>query len=117
MKIGIDIVSIKRIESIIKRFGDKFLKKVFSAKEIREIDSLKNIERKIEKIAGKFAAKEAIIKVLEKPVSLSNIEILTRTNGEPFVNNLTHSIKISISHEKEYAIAVALLICCYSDAE
>ena len=63
--IGIDIVSIKRIENLYKKFGEKFLYKIFSNIEIEEIKNIEHGNRKIEKIAGKFAAKEAVIKVFK----------------------------------------------------
>ena len=42
-----------------------------------------------------------------KELSFHDIEILTNSNGEPYSN--FSNISISISHEKNYTIAVALL--------
>ena len=108
--IGIDIVAIDRIGDLYKKFGEKFLYKIFNEIEIEEIKKIDYKKRRIEKIAGKFAAKEAVIKVFEgNNINFKDIVIVNSSGGSPtcFVNG--KSVKISISHEKDYAVAVALL--------
>ena len=64
-----------------------------------------------ESIAGYFAVKEAIMKSLPNTPNLTfqDIEILNDKFGEPICT--THpNIKLSISHEQEYTIAVAINI-------
>ncbi|MGC9063308.1 MAG: holo-ACP synthase, partial [bacterium] len=58
--LGIDLISINRIERAIKR-RSHFLERVFSQKEIEEIKDRRNF---YEALAGKFACKEAVIKAL-----------------------------------------------------
>ena len=108
MNIGIDIVSISRIEKSYKKYGINFLKKIFSNLEISEIERIENIKRKIEKISGMFAAKEAVIKCFNGKLFFKDIEINYNRNGMPVAKLREKEIKISISHEKEYAVAVAL---------
>ncbi len=111
MKIGIDIVSIDRMKRIYKKFGFKFLHKVFTEAEIAEIEAINNHSRKIEKIAGKFAVKEAVVKASNVPVEFAKIEVLTDKTGAPTVkveNNIRY--EISIAHERLYAVAVAILV-------
>ncbi len=107
--LGIDIVSIKRIENIYKKFGNNFLKKILNPYEMKEIEKIKNKKRKIEKIAGIFAAKEAIIKCLNKKIYLNEITISYTKNGKPYCKINNRNIIISISHEKSFAVAVALI--------
>ena len=107
MKIGIDIVAIKRISKLYEKFGINFLKRIFTEKEIEEIMLISNSQRKIEKISGKFAAKEAVFKLNLSYKSFKEIEILTDENGAPFLTD--NKATLSISHEKEYAVAVALV--------
>ena len=57
--VGIDIVDVSRMEGIMKRFGDRFLNKVFTDKEL---DYVRKRIRIQESLAGRFAAKEAFIK-------------------------------------------------------
>ena len=59
--IGNDLINIKRIESTLSRFGDRFIKRVFTDIEIKKSeDRLK----KSSSYAKRFAAKEAVTKAL-----------------------------------------------------
>ncbi len=108
--IGVDIVKISRIERIYKRFGEKFLEKIFTIQEINDIKKITNYKRKVEKIAGRFAAKEAILKIFKKELTFNNIEILTDSYGAPFCKIADNHINISISHDGEYTVAVAQIL-------
>ena len=111
--IGTDIVEVSRFENA----SPKFMAKIFTPSEINYL-SKKNLES----IAGLFAAKEAVAKCLGVgfgKISPREIEICHDKKNAPFVKlhdgalkfalQLKISdIKISISHEKKYAIAFAL---------
>lgn len=97
--IGCDIVDKKRITLEI---GERIL----SEKE-KELMVSFNDFRKLEFIAGRFCAKEAIIKALNKKVLFSDIEVLYR-DDKPYCEYENYKISVSISHEKDYAMAFAL---------
>lgn len=115
MQIGIDIVSVRRIEEIYGRFGSRFLKRFFSEEEIKYCLARKNM---VECLAGRFAAKEAFYKVLpynlQKKFVFKEIEILVDSTGKPYYrlpSPLSVSeVALSITHEKEFAVAVCTLI-------
>ena len=79
---GVDIVEVRRIENVYKKFGLKFLNKVLSNKEIKKILSVDSYKLLIQKIACRFAAKEAVIKsfstAIKKP-KFRDFEILSLT--------------------------------------
>ncbi len=105
--LGVDIVKINRIEKIYNKFGNKFLEKVFTDKEIIYIEK-KNYS--IETIAGLFAAKEALSKSMGTGISkltFKNIEIFHDKNNAPYGKVYNKIFDLSISHEREYAIAVS----------
>lgn len=115
--LGTDIIEISRIEKALK--NDNFKYKVYTPKEIEEAEK-KGIN-KFSTYAGKFCAKEAISKSLGTGVrgfNLIDIEILSDELGKPkvyFYGSLKEMmldkyIEISISHCKEYATAVAILM-------
>ncbi|HOP50403.1 MAG TPA: holo-ACP synthase [Ignavibacteriales bacterium] len=113
--IGCDIIEIKRIKNSIEKFGEKFLNKIFTQKEIEYCTSKAISEQHF---AGRFAAKEAIAKALYqsgiKKVDWLNIEVLNNDLGIPFVklydlNLINAEIKVSISHSNENAIAYAII--------
>lgn len=102
MNIGCDIVSNRRLENKSKRFVSLIL----TCKEKEEYK-----KKGLYYLCGRFAAKEAIMKALNntKSYSFLDIEILTNANGEPYCSNL-RNIRVSISHEKEMTMAVAIVI-------
>ncbi len=102
-KIGIDIVENKRIN-----LNDKFLKKFLHKNEFILLSKLESQEAKIKFIAGRWAAKEAIIKCIENKVVSNSINIVYQ-NEKPIIENKEYeNIEISISHEENYSVAVAL---------
>lgn len=114
--IGNDIVEIERISKAIEKKG--FKERVFTAKEIAQIQAKGN---KMESYAGRFSAKEAVSKALGTGVrgfNLIDIEILNNALGKPEVilkGNLDEKndkiiVEISISHCKEYATAIAVIM-------
>ena len=114
ISIGTDIIRTKRVKKLINNKGDEFLKKIFTSKEIAYCTSYSNPHIHF---SGKYAAKEAVKKALlsnsiVKSISLKKIEILNNEDKSPYVSiKPLKNIKfnISVSHEKKYAIAFALI--------
>lgn len=105
--LGTDIVKIDRIEKIYKKYGNAFLDKIFTEKEK---DYIKKKNYNIETIAGLFAAKEAISKANGtgfSQLSFQDINILHNIKNRPCGIIRDRKFALSISHEKEYAIAIA----------
>lgn len=98
MRIGCDIVQIQRIRPSLAH-------KILSENEQKIYEKLKD-KRAVEFLAGHFAAKEAIFKTLDKEIELKDIEITYDRVGRPLCN--IENIEVSISHENDYAMAVAL---------
>ena len=112
--VGTDIIEVARIEKLIKEKGDKFLNKIYTQKEIDYCES--KGPNKYQHYAGRFAAKEAITKAIgDSPPNFKNIQIINDHNGAPYVDIipdpvfLSPSLRISISHVKKYAIAIAYI--------
>ena len=115
---GIDIIEVNRIEESIEKFGDKFLKEIFTDKEIKYCNSKKN---KYQHYAARFAAKEAVFKAISKlldnkyKIEWTEIEIIHGKNQKPIVNLLKtikqiEQIDVSLSHIKEYATASCIAV-------
>lgn len=115
--IGCDLIKISRVE---RAFSDeRKLSRCFTEKEISLFDT------RAERIAGNFAAKEAVAKALGtgfRGFSLKDVEILRDELGRPFMTSdslkkVVNTLKInerlkvhlSISHEKEFAMATCIL--------
>ncbi|AHC39144.1 holo-[acyl-carrier-protein] synthase [Ehrlichia muris] len=115
--IGTDIVYIPRISNLYKKFGIKFLKRVFNEKEIEDSKKYTNFDAQVRHFAKRFAAKEAYVKALGtgfgKSIKMSDIIISNNLYGKPQItinnNSTKHKIELSISDEKDYAIAFIVL--------
>lgn len=87
--IGTDIVQIHRIELSIRRWGDKFLNRIFTENERKTAENL-SAEARMAYYAKRFAAKEAFSKALGTGIgSLSGwteIEVIRGENGAPTLN-------------------------------
>jgi len=119
---GIDIVETARIAESIKRHGEKFLARVFTAGEREYCAAMRKPETFY---AARFAAKEAISKAFGTGFGAQlgwlDIDIRRKASGEPFVilsgdgaataKRLgVTEIRISMSHSDHYAVANALAI-------
>ncbi len=115
---GVDIVKIARIERILETNRDSFLERIFTDEEIEYI---KNKNYNAQTISGLFAAKEAVSKVLGTGIGKVNwkhIKIYYDEKGKPHVKLNSQEeimdslnideIHVSISHEREYAVAFAI---------
>jgi holo-[acyl-carrier protein] synthase len=114
-ELGIDIVKVDRIATAIDRFGMRFANRVLTQREQRYV------RQRPETFAGRWAAKEAVSKVLGlgvRGVGWRDIEVERLPTGQP--NIILHGraaeradqlgmgrIAVSISHEAEFAVAVA----------
>lgn len=116
--IGIDLVETNRIRSILKKYSTRFADRILGKSELAAYAQRGD---KVNFLAGRFAAKEAVIKSLgrfiEKRPAYHEIEIVNDETGNPCLNFsgpageiLRHKkCLISISHEKHYATAVAII--------
>ncbi len=108
--IGIDIVENERM----RNKDITFIQRILSKKEYDIYIKFTSEERKIQYLASRFAAKEAIFKVFKegnKDMNYNKISILNEENGSPYIEfetNIKEKLDISISHEKNYSIAIVM---------
>src|SRR3984885_12812684 len=118
---GIDIAEVPRIEQSIQRFGDRFLRRIFTEAEIRYCDSKAN---RVERFAARFAAKEAAMKAIgtgwNHGVTWRDVEVSRMPGGRPtiafhgkaaeFAARLgAQHVALSLTHTAEHAIAQVIL--------
>jgi holo-[acyl-carrier protein] synthase len=118
---GIDIAEVPRIRESIERFGDRFLRRVFTESEIGYCDGK---AKRAEHYAARFAAKEAAMKAIgtgwNHGVKWRDVEVCRRPGGRPtltfheraaeFAARLgTKQVALSLSHTEHYAIAQVIL--------
>jgi holo-[acyl-carrier protein] synthase len=119
---GIDLVDCPRIEQMIERHGERFIRRVFTDAEQAYAEANKN---EVEKLAGRFAAKEAVLKLVgtgwRGKIAWTDIEIINNAAGQPEVTlggevrkiadklGIKH-ISVSITHTANFAIASAVAL-------
>jgi holo-[acyl-carrier protein] synthase len=119
--IGVDLVENDRIEKIIQKWGEKFLSRVFSD---REVAYCRRPAQASVHYGARFAVKESFLKAigtgLGRGVKLLEIEVVNEESGKPqlmlsggareyLVKAGIERIHLSITHTKNYASAMVLL--------
>jgi holo-[acyl-carrier protein] synthase len=118
---GIDIVEVPRIAESINRFGERFIRRVFTEGEIRYCDTKAN---RFERYAARFAAKEAAMKALgtgwNNGVRWQDVEVVREPGRRPTIKFhgkavevatrlKAKNISLSITHTAEQAMASVIL--------
>ena len=119
--IGIDIVEISRIKEAEKRWGQRFLERIFTEGEIKY--SMIHTSP-YPRLAARFAVKEAMSKAIgtgiTNGITWKDAEVISRDSGRPEI--LLHGklrkiaesmgvtgIHVSISHDGNHAVAQVVL--------
>lgn len=103
--LGTDIVKVSRFNDV----SESFLKRVFHPLELDEVKAISNTSNYL---AKRFAAKEALYKAVNNKIEFRDIAVLNKKSGEPYFQcSLTDTLNIhlSISDEKDYAIATVIV--------
>jgi len=113
--VGVDVIEIARIEGAVARWGEAFLRRVYTESE------LGRYRNNSSSLAARFACKEAVMKLLGTGITSikwREVEILSYPSGKPLLNLYGRAkdeaerlglgeIAISLSHCREYAVAAA----------
>jgi len=120
--IGVDLVSIERMRRTIDRWQDRFLRRVFTEREIAYCRARRD---PVPHFAARFAAKEAALKALGTGLSLGvtwrELEVWRERGQAPVLTLSGRSRQIgharggtrmllALTHEGGYALAQAMLV-------
>ena len=130
--VGIDLVEIDRIRKARLRWGERFLKRIYTEEEKEYFARTQNETLIVSEMAARFAGKEAVAKTLgtglkilgtktESGVGWKEIEILNESSGKPFVRLYGRAeevalkegmfgLEISLAHSRVYAVAAAVAL-------
>jgi holo-[acyl-carrier protein] synthase len=118
---GVDIAEVPRIQAAVDRFGDRFLRRVFTPNELKYCLSRVNVA---ERLAARFAAKEAGMKAigtgLHLGVTWQDVEVIRHPGGRPGIRFTGKAAEfaaqlgckhahLSLTHTKEHALAFVVL--------
>lgn len=118
--VGVDVVEVERLRKLIARHGRRFLRRVFTAREIAWCGRRAQPEVHY---AARFAAKEAVLKALgtgwSEGLAFTQVEVRRARSGAPSVV-LTGAARararkagaarfhLSLSHDAGVAVAFVL---------
>jgi len=119
--IGVDLVSIPRLEKVVLTWGDRFIRRVFTDQEAR-ISNRRPARHSA--FALRFAAKEAFSKALglgmRNGIRWRDIEVFNERSGKPGLRLYgtasdicreegINGIHLSLSDDGDYAVATVVL--------
>ena len=111
--VGVDIIEIPRVERVYARYGERFLRRIYTEREIAYCRG------RAPQLASRFAAKEATMKALGtgvRGIRWRDVEVVRGRGQAPRIAlhgtararadrlGMT-DIALSLSHSKEFAVA------------
>jgi holo-[acyl-carrier protein] synthase len=117
-RVGVDLIEIARVQRSMDRFGERFLTRVFTEREIAYCNG------RAASLAGRFAVKEAVAKALGTgigDVCWKEIEVVNDQAGRPSLclhgaaTDLADALglqqwDISLSHSNSHAVGMAAAV-------
>jgi holo-[acyl-carrier protein] synthase len=118
---GVDLCEVARIEAAVERYGQRFLQRIFTEREIVYAERKAN---KFERYAARFAAKEAGMKALgtgwKRGVGWQEFEVVNLASGRPTLQFHgkaaeiaealgTRNISLSMTHTAQQGMAMVIL--------
>lgn len=128
--IGTDIVRIARIDALVERWGDRFVRRILGPDELQEFYRRRERggpkhghRRAVDYLAKRFAGKEAFSKALgtglRGPMTLLSLQILNDAAGKPiavprkslasWMHHHHYRVHVSLSDEFDAAIAFVVI--------
>jgi holo-[acyl-carrier protein] synthase len=121
--IGVDLVKVDRLARVVERYGERFLKRVFTDREIAYCQT--RAKQGIYQFAQRFAAKEAFSKALgvglrQGGIRWRDVEVLPDPRGKPEIHVAGRAARLckemdirgmhlSLTDEDNLAVAMVVL--------
>jgi len=118
---GIDLAEVPRVRASIERYGERFLRRVYTDKEIAYVERKAN---KYERYAARFAAKEAGMKAIgtgwRNGIRWQDFEVVNLPSGRPtltfrgvaaeYARRLgVVNVQLSLTHTADLGMAFVIL--------
>ncbi|MDK2956069.1 MAG: holo-[acyl-carrier protein] synthase [Desulfovibrionales bacterium] len=118
--LGSDVTELDRIEALLRRYGDRFVRKILTPREMEIMPSRNPVPFLAARFAGKEAASKALGVGFSNGVTLLTLEIDRMESGQPCLEFLGPALErakalkvraahISLTHGRDVAQAVVVL--------
>jgi holo-[acyl-carrier protein] synthase len=119
---GVDLAEVSRIRKAIERFGERFIRRIYTPREIEYVE--KRGASRFERFAARFAAKEAGMKAIgtgwRHGVGWQDFEVTNLPSGKPtllfhgvaakFAERLgVRNVSLSLTHTAETGMAIVII--------
>jgi holo-[acyl-carrier protein] synthase len=122
LSVGIDLVAIDRMRASLAKFGERFVRRIFTDQEAAY--AARTPASQAERLAARFAAKEAALKALrlaDTGVGWKDMEVFRHPDGrcelqlhgkasELASRNGVSQTALSLSHDGAYASAIVVAV-------
>ena len=124
VRVGTDLALISQTQASIDEFGERYLRRIFTAGELTDCDA--RGAGRVASLTARFAAKEALLKALApEPTATppwTSMEVVVASSGAPSLQlhgecaelaqtRGVSSFAVSLTHEADYASAVVVALC------
>ena len=126
VRVGCDVIDVEDVQNSLDTFGNRYLRKVFTEREIDDCQGRNRAQR----LAARFAAKEAVIKAFAEPGMSFPLREIEVTRDGPLPVLRLHgamadrarrqgwvSSSLSLSHADCHAMAVVVVVCSPAESE
>ena len=118
--VGTDLVELERLDLSLRRHGQRLIDRICRPGEVK---TARQGKARLQHVGGLFAAKEAVLKALGtgwgQGLGFRQVEVVEGEGGAPRIRLHgrakkraqalgIRTIHVSISHERHYAMAVAI---------
>jgi holo-[acyl-carrier protein] synthase len=119
---GVDLAEVPRIRAAIERFGERFINRIYTPREIAYVE--RRGASRFQRYAARFAAKEAGMKAVgtgwRHGIGWQDFEVANLPSGKPtllfhgvaasFAEKLgVRTVSLSLTHTDETGMAIVIL--------
>ena len=112
--VGTDFIEKKRVEKILKKYGDRFINKILSDSEKKNFSSVDKT-KKVNFLTSAFSSKESFVKALGtgfREIYPRDISIIKNKSGKPSIQcDLIRDYKahLSVTNDEKYTLSMVII--------
>ena len=112
--VGTDFIEKKRVEKILKKYGDRFINKILSDSEKKNFSSIDKT-KKVNFLTSAFSSKESFVKALGtgfREIYPRDISIIKNKSGKPSIQCeliCDYKAHLSVTNDEKYTLSMVII--------